>query len=272
MTNGINLLKYYDMLPIGRFEEVHVSLDGLSETHLGRRFSDATVTDKAVYDNIVAGIKKLLDDDVAVVIKSTVDRNSYLEYPDFRDFLLNKGILNSPHCKHSVSNVTNFENPLDADERFNDKDDLPKMWEYMINCGLPPRPPFAGLSTLWSMIARANNEPFKPSHNRCDTRFMANYQFTPDGDVYFCECFHKGKGIVGTYYPEVSLNEDVIKKLAFRSVVTNKKCTRCPYKFICLGNCPKSAEAKGEEMTCGVFLNDEIMNNLEYNYFGRKEV
>lgn len=36
LTNGVNLLKFYQHLPLRNIEEVHVSLDGLKETHLDR--------------------------------------------------------------------------------------------------------------------------------------------------------------------------------------------------------------------------------------------
>ena len=114
------------------------------------------------------------------------------------------------------------------------------------------------------MIGRPNNEPFLPRHIRCNTGVLSNYFFAPDGKVYFCECMQKDKGVVGTYYPEITINRELVEQLASRSVLRNEKCRECPYKFVCLGNCPKSAEAKGLEMSCGVFAEPDILGNLEF--------
>ena len=42
-TNGSNIIKYYDQLPISKFKSVDISLDGIEEVHLHGRKPDALI-------------------------------------------------------------------------------------------------------------------------------------------------------------------------------------------------------------------------------------
>ena len=265
ITNGVNLLKYYDELPLGKSMEVIVSLDGLKDIHLARRFSGKPVVGN-VYDDIISGVKKLLNDQITVKIQSVLDKNNYFGLPEFRDFLTSEGIINHPNCSFVVGYTLDYSNHYNIDENFNDKQEIRRMQEYMLDSNFPYVFSFLGLSKLFKLIGRPANEPFIPKHNFCNTSFLSNCFFVPNGKIYFCHCFDEDKGIVGTYYPKVSLCNDAINQLSTRSVMKHEKCRRCPYKFVCLGNCPKVQECLGEEMTCGVYLDSDIMDNLEYNY------
>jgi len=267
ITNGINLLKYYDKIPIVNINELHVSLDGIKDTHLERRFGDINIPGE-IYDNIINGIKKLLKDGVTVKIKTCVDKHNYAEYPEFKSFLESEGITSSPLSVPQVAHVIDYKNPLSIDEGFNDIEDIHKIRDF-IYPHLENNPPYLGLSTLYKMMARNDNKPYLPKHIRCKTNSLSNYVFAPNGNIYFCICLSENSGIIGTYHPEISLNESVILGLVNRSVFNNQECRKCPYKFVCLGECPKASEAQHSDMSqmvCGPFNHPEIMNNIEFNY------
>ena len=268
ITNGINLLKYYDELPIQNFGEVHVSLDGLKEPHLKRRFGGGSVPKEGVYDNIVQGIKRLLGDEIAVVIKTCIDKHNYTEFPAFFTYLEKEKIITSPFCTHQVAHVQDYSNPLSIDESFNNVDEIRKIREHVYP-HLEQSPPLLGLNPLYRVMGRDNNEPYIPKHIRCKSNPLSNYVFAPDGNIYFCICLSDESGIIGTYHPKISLNESVISGLANRSVFANEECKKCPYKFVCLGDCPKSAEGQWSDMSrmsCGPFKYPEIMDNIEFDY------
>lgn len=50
-------------------------------------------------------------------------------------------------------------------------------------------------------------------------------------------------------------------------MINSKKCKKCPYKFVCLGGCPLSSRTKHEEMSCGIFGDEELLDDLEFNYY-----
>ena len=266
LSNGVNLLKYYEMLPLDSIKEVHISLDGPRKVHMNRRYSEKK-PDYRIYDDIVAGIKKLLADEVVVVVKTALDKSNYPEYSELKELLTNENISNSPCFHHKFGPVLDFSNALDLNEDFNSKWDVFKIQEYISEMTGITHQLFQSASKLHEFLGRPKNELAMPEHQkRCCSKYTSRYYFSCDGNVYFCDCIGEKNIIIGTFYPNISINQDEVDKLLNRSVMTNSKCRACAYKFVCLGGCPLSAVNKGEEMTCGIFADEEILDNLEYNY------
>jgi len=265
-TNGSNLTKFYNQLPISRFDSVDIALDGIEENHLLSRRPDASVS-KSFYGDIITGIKQLLKDQVTVNIKTVVSKENYMHFPGFVQFLNSEGILSSPNATFVAGLVMDCSNPLEIDEAFNNKQDALRIQSYIQEkCGFSIST-FPSASALWGILQRTDNNPYMPRSVRCGTSFLINYYFSPNGNIYFCDCMDKDKAVVGTYYPEISIDEDIVKKLAERDVMTHAKCKECPYKFVCLGGCPLGSLIKDEEMSCGIFADQEILDNLEYPYY-----
>jgi len=264
-TNGVNLLKFYDNLPLVSLGEVHISLDGTKETHMATRYADSGA-DPKIYDSIISGIKKLLNDGVAVKIKSVVSKYNYKEISDLDSFLAKENISTSPGYSHEYGFVCDHSSPLDLDEGFNDKHDVFEIQKHLSKTPFVHMLSFPSSSILFRALGRPMGEPSVPKHQRCKSNFLHNYYFSCDGNIYFCDCIREGKGTVGTYYPNIFVDSDAVTKLANRNVMSNDKCRPCAYKFFCLGGCPLSDAGKGTEMNCGIFSDEDIMDNLEFNY------
>lgn len=263
-TNGVNLLKYYDNIPLDRCEEVHISLDGTEEVHMNHRYSHSHPTPD-VYKNIIIGIKKLISNKVNVKIKTTLGKDNYLSMKELKKYLVDNDILNSTYCEHLMGVTLDYHNPLDISEKVNDKFLIKKMENYLSDYNYFPST-FPSNSTLLSIITRPKNEPYLPKCNRCRNGRLANYFFSCNGNVYHCDCIEENDGIVGTFYPEIKLNENIVQELFNRNILNNDQCRKCPYKFVCLGGCPLAARTKKQEMACGIYGDDEILDNLEFNY------
>ena len=264
-TNGINLLKYYNSLPLASVKEVHISLDGTRNVHMERRYIGYDA-DCRVYDDIISGIKKLLNDGVAVKVKTVLNKYNYKECYELSRLLMEENISCMPNYSHEYGIVYDFKNPLDLDEEFNNKHDIMKMQEYFTHAHVSQQSLFPSATILFRILNRPINKPSLPKHQRCQSNFLENYYFSCDGNVYFCECVLEGKGIVGTYYPNTSIDNDAIAKLSNRSVMNNDKCHTCAYKFICLGGCPITAVGKDRDINCGIFADENILDNLEFDY------
>jgi len=267
-TNGVNLLKFYDRLPLRFIKDIHVSLDGIRDIHLHRRYLDKDVNGK-IYDNIVTGVRRLLNDGIAVKIKTTLDRNSYHRHHEFADFLKKTKISTSELYSHGYGAVLDYADPLDLDINFNNKQDVMDMQSCIakIDANVASAPLFLSSAILYKALRRNKNEPFIPRHQRCDSRLLSYYRFSCDGNVYFCDCVQDdGSDAIGTYYPHISIDESAVDRLLKRSVLNNNECQKCVYKFICLGGCPLSAKGQGTEMSCGIYADDEILDNLEFDY------
>ncbi len=263
-TNGVNLLKYYNDLPLSRFEEIHVSIDGVRDVHMDRRYSSVK-SDNRIYDEIISGVQKLLTDGVNVKIKTVLDKTNYRRFGEFKNFLEENDISNSPYYEHLSGITLDYQNSLDISEESNNKYDIRKIQVYMEGLNSAP-PTLPSYSSLFKILNRPKNEPYIPKHQRCNSQFLKNYYFSCNGKVYFCDCVHESDGVVGTYYPNISIDETAVSNLLNRSVMKNERCKKCAYKFVCLGGCPISARTKNTEMVCGIYGDEDILDNLEYDY------
>ncbi len=263
-TNGINLLKYYHLLPIARLHEVHISLDGLPEVHLKHRFSKS-VPDPSIYENIIGGIQRLLQDGVHVKVKTVVDRDTYQQLGEFRAYLKERGILDSPNCEQQVGITFDYSSPNELLESANNMEDVRNIEAYLQTLGVAYST-YPGTTALMQMISRVENTPSLPRCVRCKCDILANYFFACNGKVYLCDIVDDNIGVLGTFYPEANLDHEAVMALYNRTILLDPKCAQCPYKFVCLGGCPHSAYAKGQKMTCGVFESEEFLDNLEFDY------
>ena len=263
-TNGVNLIKYYNDLPLTKFEEVHISLDGIKNIHMERRYSDVK-PDNKIYEDIINGVQKLLSDRVNVKIKTVLDKTNYQVFDEFIKYLEKKDVMNSPYMEVLPGFTLDYQNSLDISEEANSNFDIQQIQMYMESINSPP-PAFPSYSTLFKVLNRPKNEPYIPKHQRCNSQFLANYYFSCNGKVYFCDCFNESQGIIGSYFPKISIDETTISNLLNRSVMKDEGCKECAYKFVCLGGCPISARSKGNLKSCGIYAEEDILDNIEYNY------
>lgn len=262
-TNGANLLEFYDCLPLNQLMEVHISIDGPPAIHSERRYPNNATSD-TIFENIIGGIQQLLKDEIDVKVKTVVDRNNYLYIEELRNLLKERRILDSPHCEHLVGVTLDYHNALDIMDEVNNKQDIKEIETHLETLGILPST-YPGLSIIQQMLMRTENRPFSPKCSRCNNKLLANYFFACNGRVYHCDCIEDNVGVVGTFYPEARLYEEVAQAFYERNIFSNSKCAVCAYKFVCLGGCPLGARVKGEETDCSIFGDEEILDNLEFD-------
>ncbi len=263
-TNGINLLKYYDKLPISKLGEVDISLDGIKKIHIDRRYNKST-GNYNIYDNIIYGIKKLINDEVNVIIKTVVDKDSYKYILEFKKFLKEEGILDSEHCEWTISFTLDFQNELDIDEKYNNIEEIEEINKYLVKNKIGSIG-FLSSSNLFRVLSRPKDQVYYPRIYRCSIKKLSKCYFGCNGNIYYCDCIDENRGIIGTFYPYAELKKFEISELLNRNIMTNEKCKKCSYKFICLGGCPLSSIAKDKNESCGIFKEEKILDNLEFDY------
>lgn len=259
-TNGINLIRYYSYLPIDRLEEVVISLDGIAEVHLKHRYSEEVPT-LDLFDDIICGIKQLLNDNVKVRITTILDKSNYKYYGELRKYLIDQNILNNPNCSHIVNTELNFRDEPDMDSIREVEGINSELSEYGIELMANQ-----SMMKLRNIALRGYNEPYLPRCKRCRRERLANYFFACDGKVYHCDCLEDNMGAVGVFFPAPELFEDVVKQISETTILKQDKCRKCPYKYVCLGGCALVARAKGKFMDCGIFAHGDILDNLEFDY------
>lgn len=265
-TNGMNLKKYFNCLPVERFNEVVVSLDGPKEIHLKHRMGNSKLY-ADIYKDILNGIKLLLEKQVKVRINTILDRYNYLYFGELKELLLREGILNDPNCSQTVNVTIDFKNELGIKEEVNNAKDVRIIEKYLEKFDVS-LVTYQSEQKLKSIMARQDKGPYLPSCTRCHKERLANYYFGCDGKVYHCDCVAGDEGLIGSFYPEAHIEEDNVSEIYNSTILDQTKCKSCTYKFVCLGGCSLNARGKGLKMDCGIFEHEDIMDNIEFDYYG----
>ena len=264
MTNGLNLMKFYSLLPLNQTEMVQVSLDGVMRIHMERRFSKPVANSN--YDLIIKGIQKLLVNKKKVRIAITLDRENYKHIMEFIQFLKRENIVGNPNLELKFSAVADFSSELEFDPEHNTLDEVFEIAEYMkVNLGVQVTSFFPALGHLIQYLFREDTS-FKPPYlQKCLARSFNQLNFSPNGNVYLCICTDEKKGLMGTYFPQMVLHEEALRRVAnYNPIFDNVKCRVCIFKYVCLGGCPVYAEAQNKKTVCSIFGQEEILEKILY--------
>ena len=109
---------------------------------------------------------------------------------------------------------------------------------------------FAQLSKKYPILARFHRPDFKGMRRIVETgeMYIATYDTCPaaktewvfdlDGNIYGCTAScGREEYLLGTYWPDVNLKQDVISTWQKRDTKHITKCASCSYDAICGGGC-----------------------------------
>lgn len=262
LSNGVNLLDFVDDF-YGYNVELQISLDGTQKTHEQHRKSKAS---QSTYEKTFNAIKVALDRGFNITIATVFSIDALEEYPKFFDLLESLGwpsrenlrVKFSSEMYHGADKINNNYAHKIIDAFVNLKS-MDKRTEYISIGGLIP-----GLSRFINEYQRYMSGNFIQTAYRCNILRGASYVFSPTGYVFLCASSPEVCKI-GSYYPDVYIDENQIDKLSERNTLKMTKCTQCIYKTICCGGCVVSALESGfniSEPFCGVFADESILNRF----------
>lgn len=82
MTNGINLIKYKELLPLNNIDEFLISLDGNEGMY-------AANSQSMIFNNMIIGLKWLLSNDKKISVNTVFMPETVRKFPDFLKLLRN---------------------------------------------------------------------------------------------------------------------------------------------------------------------------------------
>lgn len=262
ITNGVNLLDFIDDF-FGYNVELIISLDGTQKTHERHRKSKAS---QNTYEKTVNAIKVALDRGFIITISSVFFIDAFEEYPAFFDLLESLGWPSRENLRvkfqreayHGADEINSDYNHKIIDAFVNLKG-MDERTEYINIGGLIP-----GLARFVYEFKSYMSGNFVQKAYRCDILREASYVFSPTGYVFLCYSSPEVCKI-GSYYPNVYIDENQIHRLSERNTLKMEKCTGCIYKTICRGGCVVSALESGLDISepfCGVFSDESILNRF----------
>nr|WP_321452833.1 radical SAM protein [uncultured Carboxylicivirga sp.] len=238
VTNGYNLVDFIDVLKKGSIREIQVTVDGTQEVHDARRMLRGG---KGSFDRISEGIDALLQNKIPVNLRMIIDKENVSNLPEFAKYAIEKGWTKSPlfktalgrnyelhHCQ--TNNKRLFSRIEMYQEIYSIIKENPEVLEFH-------KPAFSIAKFIFE-----NGELPNPLFDSC-TGTKTEWAFDYTGKIYSCTATVGNHGDeLGTFYPEVKLDEEKIEEWEQRDVLSIAECRNCAVQLACGGGCTAVAK------------------------------
>lgn len=235
VTNGFDLVDYVDLLKKAKVKEIQVTLDGSRDVHNMRR---GAANGKGTFDRIIHGMERLVDNKIPINLRTVVDKENILDTVNLAEYLDEKGWLDLGQELFKTQIGRNYE---------------------LFGCYAKPQylmtqvelwAEYSMMSKKYPVLEKFHRPDFKGIRHLVDTGelYMASFDTCPaaktewvfdyKGDIYGCTAScGREEFKLGTFYPEVNLNEKTVEEWQRRNVLNIDECRDCRYNIICGGGC-----------------------------------
>lgn len=234
VTNGYYLEEYVDILKQANVREVQVTVDGVGEVHNKRR--PLKGSDKSTFEKIVSGIDKTLDAKIPINLRMVIDRENIDELPKMANFAIDKNWTKNLLFKTQLGRNYELHHCQKDNERLFSR---VSMYSYIYEQlkEYPQILEFHKPAYSISKFLAENGELPEPLFDSCPGA-KTEWAFDYTGRVYSCTATVGKVGEeFGTFYPEVTLKEDLVEQWEDRDVTTIDKCKDCNLQLACGGGC-----------------------------------
>jgi uncharacterized protein len=238
VTNGYHLNSYLPLLKTASIREIQVTLDGVGNAHDKRR---PLRSGEGTFERIVEGIDNTLKEGIAVNLRMVVDKENISELPELADFSIKKGWTKNPLFKTQLGRNYELHHCQKNSKQLYSRLELYRDIYYLLkkHPGILEfhRPAFSVSKFLFEEGILP--EPLFDSCPGAKTEWA--FDFT--GRIYSCTATVGKEGEeLGSFYPEVSLDEEKIKEWEERDVFSIKQCRDCSLQLACGGGCAAVAK------------------------------
>lgn len=213
---------------------ITVSIDGPKNIHDKNRYF---INKKGSYDLVESGIKLLLNEEVKIRARATIN-SACLKLSEIEEHFERMGFSDI---------ALSFVDTDNASDLYIDQSDFNKIYYEIDKLGqkcIDQLQEFG--STKINMFKTLLERLYyhRPATRSCGagTTYMA---FTPDGNLYPCHRFSNWKDYYLGNFDSSTINN---KSFINCSILKRKKCEKCFGKFICGGNCMHSSALFGESI------------------------
>lgn len=240
MTNGYTVHEYIPLLRGGNIREILVTLDGTEEIHDSRR---PLSSGAGTFEKIVRGIDDALMNNLRVTLRVVVDRKNIGNLPELANFSVGKKWVENPLFRTIIGR--NYE--LHRCSSYpQDRFSHIELFEYLYGFiekspqFLKFHQPAFAVSKFWSDNGKLPDALF----NACPG-CKSEWAFDYTGSIYSCAATAgKSEERLGTFYPEVTLENDKVSIWKERDIMKNKQCSGCNLNLVCGGGCATVAKNK----------------------------
>jgi uncharacterized protein len=238
VTNGYYLEEYSDILKKGLIREIQVTLDGTKAIHDKRRFLKGG---QSTFEKIVRGIDVCIENNLAINLRMVADRENIYNLPELALFAIEKGWTGKTNFKSQIGRNYELHTCQSSPEKLFDRislyekiAELVKSYSYILEFH---RPAFSISKFL------ADNgtlpDPLFDSCPACKTEWAFDYT----GKIYPCTAtVGKPEESLGTFYPSVHLEDNLVFEWEKRDVTSIEQCKNCELSLACGGGCGSVAK------------------------------
>jgi len=235
VTNGYDFADFVPILKKARIKEVQFTLDGDREVHDARR---CTANKRGTFEQVVQGMEAAIDNGMPVNLRTVTDWENVDELVQLADYLDKKGWLDLPQHLFKTQIGRNYE----LFECYSKPEHLMtqvELWARVAELGKKypvmakfHKPDFKGIRYL----VETGELPL-PSFDTCPAG-KSEMVFDLNGEIYGCTAScGRQEYKLGTFWPEVAVNENAIGCWQQRDVATIPACKDCAYDIVCGGGC-----------------------------------
>ncbi|MCU4162813.1 radical SAM protein [Carboxylicivirga caseinilyticus] len=238
VTNGYNLIDFIEALKKGRIREIQVTVDGTQEVHDARRMLRGG---KGSFERISDGIDALLKNQIPVNLRMIIDKENVHNLPDFARYAIAKGWTKSPLFKTALGRNYELHHCQTNNKRLFSRIEMYQEI-YKIIKENPETLEFHKPAFSISKFIFENGELPNPLFDSC-TGTKTEWAFDYTGKIYSCTATVGNEGDeLGTFYPEIQLNEEKIEEWEERDVLSITECSNCAVRLACGGGCTAIAK------------------------------
>jgi uncharacterized protein len=238
VTNGYFLEDYISILSGGKIREIQVTLDGTEVTHNSRRFLKGG---EGTFERIVRGIDACLENRININLRMVADKENITNLPDLAGFAIEKGWTKSRFFKTQIGRNYELHHCQSAPDRLFDRISLYQAIYELIKENPHIIEFYKPSYSIAKFISEQGElpDPLFDSCPACKTEWAFDYT----GHIYSCTAtVGKNDEILGTFYPEVTRKDEIIRIWESRDVTSIDECRECSVQLACGGGCAAVAK------------------------------
>ncbi len=240
VTNGYYLEEYIPVLQKGRIREVQVTLDGTEEMHNKRRVLKGGADS---FRKIISGIDLALSENLPVNLRMVLDKENIGELPKLARFAIDKGWTKHDHFKTQLGRNYELHHCQSGASRLYSRIGLYKDIYELLKAN-PYISEFHKPAFSVSKFLFEEGRLPDPLYDSCPGT-KTEWAFDFSGNIYSCTAtVGKSGEELGTFYPHVKLNDDLVWEWQDRDVLSIEECHNCEVRLACGGGCASVSKNK----------------------------
>lgn len=268
VSNGYHLESYIDLLREASIREIQITLDGVGEKHDERR---PLKNGQPTFKKIVKGIDLALAAQLPVNLRMVIDKNNIDELPSLAKFAIQKGWTKNDLFKSQLGrNYELHHCQIDNDKLYTRLGMYQDIYKLLLKFPeiLEFHKPAFSISKFLFEEGKLPDALF----DSCPAT-KTEWAFDYTGKIYSCTATVGKTGEeLGTFFPDVFLDEEKLSEWEERDVLSIPGCSDCSVQLACGGGCGSVAKNKNGKICSPDCRPIKELLELGFSHYFKSEI